>query len=181
MRKLQESTSAEFWDGVLGLEEFEVVHYASDVDEKVRRMTVVPRVLGGLCPHCRQASSRVHQTRDREHIHDLPIGDCAVELRVRVPEFWCDSCDRAFTPVFRSLVKGTHATERFLERCAALIRVSDVANAAQFFHVAEKNLERWYYDYVSRRQEEPPQPAATIRSLGIDEISQKKGRAVSSP
>ena len=144
MRRLQESTSPEFWDGVLGLEEFEVVHYALDAEQKVRRLTVVPRVLAGVCPDCQQACDHVHQTRDREHIHDLPIGERAVELRVRVPQFWCERCEHPFTPVFRSLVTGTHATERFLERCAELIRVSDVANAAKFFRIAEKNLERWY-------------------------------------
>src|SRR5579863_4405628 len=126
-RKLQESTAAEFWDGVLGLEEFEVVSYAFDGERKVRRMTVVPRVGAAACPDCKHASDSVHQTRDREWIHDLPIGERAVQLAVRVPQFWCFTCNRAFTPVFQSLAEGTHATERFLKRCAELVRVSDVA------------------------------------------------------
>lgn len=180
-RKLQESTAPEFWDGVLGLEEFEVVSYAFDGERKVRRMTVVPRVGAAACPDCKHASDSVHQTRDREQIHDLPIGERGVQLTVRVPQFWCFTCHRAFTPVFRSLAEGTHATERFLKRCAELVRVSDVANAAAFFGIPEKTLEGWYYEYVERQQAIRTVATTPIRSIGIDELSLKKDTAASSP
>jgi len=180
-RKLQESTVPEFWDGVLGLEEFEVVSYAFDAERTVRRMTVVPRVGAATCPACKHASTNVHQTRDRGGIHDLPIGERAVELTVRVPQFWCFTCNRAFTPVFHSLPEGTHATERFLKRCAELVRVSDVANAAAFFGIPEKTLEGWYYEYVERQLATRKGATTPIRSIGIDELSLKKGTAASSP
>lgn len=180
MRKPQESTDPGFWDGVLGLEEFEVVHYAFDEERKVRRMTVVPRVGIATCPHCHELCRHVNQTRDRERIHDLPIGEQAVELRVRVPQFCCQKCEHFFTPDFCSLAAGTHATDRFLHRCADLIRVSDIANAAKFFRVAEKTLEDWYYDFVESEQAQAVEPGLPIRSLGIDELSQKKGLTVSS-
>jgi hypothetical protein len=68
-----------------------------------------------------------------------------------------------------------HATERFLEQAARLIRFADVANAAAFLGVPEKTLGRWYYDYVQRRRDRPPGEAAKpIKSLGIDELSLKK-------
>jgi transposase len=180
-RKLQESTSADFWDGVLGLEEFEVVSYTFDEERGVRRMTVVPRVEAATCPDCKQASCSVHQTRDRDRIRDLPIGERSVELTVRVPQLWCFTCNRAFTPIFQSLFDSAHATERFLKRCAELVRVSDVANAAAFFGIAEKTLEGWYYEYVKRQQAIRKVPTAPIRSIGIDELSLKKGTAASSP
>jgi transposase len=57
---------------------------------------------------------------------------------------------------------------------ARLIRVSDVANAAAFFGVPEKTLERWYYDYVERQRQAPAGTARPIRQLGLDELSFKK-------
>jgi len=66
------------------------------------------------------------------------------------------------------------ATERSLGQAARLIRFSDVANAAAFLGVPEKNLQRWYYDYVERQAQKPPTDLKPIQSLGIDELSLKK-------
>jgi hypothetical protein len=55
-----------------------------------------------------------------------------------------------------------------------MIRFSDIANAAAFLGVAEKNLERWYYDYVQRQARRLPADGKPIKSLGIDELSLKK-------
>ena len=51
-----------------------------------------------------------------------------MELKGRVCQFWCEVCQQNFTPEIPFLADGAHATERFLERAAELIRSSDVAN-----------------------------------------------------
>jgi hypothetical protein len=57
-----------------------------------------------------------------------------------------------------------------------------VANAARFFRVPEKTLERWYYDYVERRQQQTGESSTgKIRRIGIDELSLKKSTGSSSP
>lgn len=170
----------QFWTGVLSLEGFEVVHQQHDAAQKVWRFTVVPTLAAGVCRECGQLSTDRHQTRDRERIHDLPIGDSRVELRVRTFQYRCAACQRCFTPPCAPLAEGTHATERFLERCAQLIRTGDVRNTAAFFGLPEKTLERWYYDFLERRQTEPA-PAEPIHSIGIDELALKKGGGGSSP
>lgn len=168
------------WDGVLQLDEFEVVHQAEDVAEKTLRFTLVPKVGAAVCPHCGALCGETHQTRDRDGLRDLPIGERAVVLRVRVREFRCDACERCFTPPWKSIAVGTHATERFLERAAAIVRHSDISNAARLCGVPEKSLERWYYDYVERRQQQPAPELKPITSVGVDELSLKKGTASSS-
>ena len=55
----------------------------------------------------------------------------------------------------------------------------DVTNAAAWVGVAPKTLEHWYYDYLQRQQQRPAGDLAPIRSLGIDELSLKKGTASS--
>lgn len=170
-----------FWTGVLNLDGFEVVHQRHEATEKTWYFTILPTTSAGVCPECGQVSTDRHQTRDRERIHDLPIGDSRVELTVRTFQFRCAGCERCFTPPCGVLAEGTHATERFLERCAQLVRTGDVRNAAAFFGVPEKTLERWYYDYLERRQQAASQAAQPIRSIGIDELSLKKGVADLSP
>jgi transposase len=169
-----------FWTGVLNLDGFEVVHQWHEATGKVWHFTVVPTLTAGICPDCGRVSTTRHQTRDRERIRDLPIGDSRVELTVRTFQYECPACQRCFTPPCAALAEGTHATERFLERCAQLIRTGDVRNAAAFFGLPEKTLERWYYDFLERRQQTAAQPAGPIRSIGIDELSLKKGGGVSS-
>jgi hypothetical protein len=55
-----------------------------------------------------------------------------------------------------------------------------VASVARFFGMKEKNLERWYYEYIERQQIVAA-PAKPIRRIGIDELSLKKNIGSSSP
>jgi len=156
---------------LLDLEEFEVVDVSEDRGRRVRRIVVVPRVGAGLCPRCHKASSQRHQTRERV-VRDLPMGQYATELVVRLPQYHCPGCGGFFTTSFIALAESAHATERFLERLAEMIRWGDLKNAAGFFAMPEKTLETWYYDYQERRSGAVARQP--VRSLGIDEISRKK-------
>lgn len=164
----------QFWTEILNLDGWEVVSARYDPEEMIRRLTVIPPTAVGVCPDCGNVTHCVHQKRDRDHIRDLPIANTPVELRVRCFQFQCNCCKRCFTPQCPFLAEGAHATERFLERCAQLIRVSDISNAAAFFGMPETTLGRWYYAYVERRQQQAEQPQTPIRSIGIDELSLKK-------
>ena len=151
-----------WWSGVLQLNEFEVVHQVEDVAEKTLRFTVIPKVGAAVCPHCGGLCGETHQTRDRDGIHDLPIGERAVVLRVRVREFRCDACERCFTPPWQSIAEGTHATERFLERAAAIIRHSDISNAARLCGVVKNLQERLL---AARRELQRELPKDEARKL----------------
>jgi transposase len=165
------TTGLEALTVLLGLEEFEVVAINADPKQATTSLVVAPRATTGLCPHCGVLCGNRHASHERK-IVDLPISRRVIELTVRCFQFECWQCHRFFTPPYRSIAEGTHATERFLERMAQMIGFSDIANTARFFGVAEKTLEAWYYQYVERRnQARTSQP---IRSLGIDELSLKK-------
>lgn len=162
---------------LLDLEEFEVVEATAERDakgRKLRRLTVIPRVDVGLCPHCGQVCGERHRCRDYT-VSDLPLGGWATELVVRLNQFRCEACDKFFTPAFRALAPGAHATERLLGRAADLVARSDVAAAAAFFGLAEKTLEGWYYDYLERQQKQSVEELKPVKSLGVDELSLKKG------
>src|SRR6266478_2147416 len=158
---------------LLDLDGFEVVDAASDRGSKLRRLTVTPTQVAGLCPHCGGATAERHTCHDRE-VADLPLGGWKSQLVVRLFQFRCQRCNKFFTPRHAGLAEGAHATERFLERLADYASHSDVSTAARFLGVAEKTAEHWYYDYLERRRKEPPKDLLPIRSLGIDELSLKK-------
>src|SRR5260221_598534 len=162
-----------FWTEVLDLPDYEVVYCQKESDLQRYRLTVAPKQRLGVCPHCGKVSDTIHQTRPGKHIKDLSIGKESVELKVRVLQFECDG-GQHFPPAVPFLAEGAHATERFLERAAQLIRTSDVANAAAFLGVPERTLGDWYYDYLQRRPHPSGQKLKPVRRLGIDELSLKK-------
>jgi transposase len=170
-----------FLTTLLNLPGFVVVNIREEVGPNRYHFTLIPEHSFGICPSCGKASNNVKQRRTRDTIQDLPIGTHAVELTVRVSQFSCDSCGECFTPPIGFLADGSHATERLLERAVELIRHSDVANVARFFGIKEKNLERWYYDYIERHRQTVETPKGKIRRIGIDELSLKKSTDSSSP
>jgi transposase len=158
---------------LLGLEEFEVVYSQREAGGKLWHLTLVPRMAVGLCPHCGRISDERHECHPRE-VLDLPTGACLTKLNLRLFQFHCAACGRFFTPHYHAIAEGTHATERLLERMAEMIGFSDIRNTARFFGVAEKTLERWYYEFLERKRQHSEAPQQSIRSLGIDELSLKK-------
>jgi transposase len=158
---------------LLDLPEFEVVESSWNRGEKIRRLTLVPKAIVGLCPHCHGVTDDRHVCHDRI-ITDLPMGGQQVELVARLSQFHCRACDKFFTPHFAALAEGAHATERLLERLAELASHSDVATAARFFVIPEKTAEGWYYQYLERKRKDPAPHLQPVRSLGIDELSLKK-------
>lgn len=176
-----EADSLEFWTRLLNLKEFQVAHVRHDTPTDPVRLTLIPKSPLGLCPNCHRVTDAIQRRTESDPVKDLPLGPQAVELIVRVDQFACPHCDRFFTPQFAAFAPGAHATERFLDQAARLIRFSDVANAAAFFAVPEKTLERWYYDYVERQRQAPAAAARPIRQLGLDELSLKKNGERLSP
>ena len=170
------TTALDFWTELLDLPGFVVVHHHDDAPHDRHGFTVAPRHEIGICPGCGTPSETIKQRRHRERISDLPIGCRTVELTVRVGQFARDRCGTCFTPPIDFLADGAHATERLLRRAADLIRNADVASAARFFAIPERNLGRWYYDYLERHQQQTAKaPGPPIRRIGIDELSLKKG------
>jgi transposase len=153
---------------------YDVLYCQAEADPRHYRLTVGPSHRLGSCPHCGKVTETIHQTRTRERIKDLPISGYTVELKVRVLQFVCDRCGACFTPAIPFLAEAAHATERFLEQAAQLVRSSDLANAAAFLGVPERTLANWYYDYLQRRAQPGGQKLKPVRRIGIDELSLKK-------
>jgi transposase len=174
------AATLQVWTELLGLPAYVVLHCQAEPEQRRYQLTVGPKHRLGLCPHCGKTTETIHQTRTRERIKDLPIRGYTVELKVRVLQFACDACGACFTPTLPFLAEAVHATERFLDQAARLVRTSDLANAATFLGVPERTLAHWYDDYLQRRPQPSGQPLKPVRRLGIDELSLKKNSGITS-
>ena len=172
---MSDQASLNLWTKQVRLEGYKVVSERRDTPSDPVRLTLAAACEIALCPHCSRPSDSVHRRCDSDPVRDLPHGVQAVELIIRSVQFRCEHCERFFTPPCPHVAHGAHATERFLEQAARLIRFADIANAADFLGVPEKTLARWYYDYAQRQLDKPKgQALKPIKSLGIDELSLKK-------
>lgn len=170
------------WTLALNLPGFRVVHEGRGTPTDPVRFTVIPTQEVVICPHCGHACDTIHRRHRSSPIKDLPLGAQAVELLVSTPQYECERCQRFFTPTYPAIAAGAHATERLLAHCARLIDFADIANVAALYGVPERTLARWYYDYLQRHQQQPSAaPLQPIKSIGIDELSQKKSTANSWP
>ena len=70
----------EFWTSVLQLPLFDIVHAEQHKQERRYTLTVMVQDRRGVCPQCHQVCEKVHQTRNREHIHNLPISGYASDI-----------------------------------------------------------------------------------------------------
>ncbi len=171
---MSDQANLNLWNQQLRLEGYKVVSESRARPDDPVRLTIAATTEIALCPHCARLTDTVHRRLDSDPIRDLPHGPQAVVLILRASQFHCEVCDRYFTLPCPHIAPGAHATERFLEQAAKLIRFADLANAAHFLGVPEKTLERWYYDYVERLKHAPATNLKPITSLGIDELSLKK-------
>jgi transposase len=172
---MNQKEQLQFWTQLLHLDGFQVVHVRQDTFADPIRLTLLPNIPLGVCPSCHRSCDTIHRRSESNPVRDLPFGPQAIDLIIRTYQYRCPNCTRFFTPSSTVFVPGAHATERFLEQAARLIRFSDLANAAGFFGVPEKTLERWYYDYVERQRQTPPTAPRPIKQLGIDELKLTDG------
>ena len=178
---MSESHHLAFWTKALNLTGFKVVHESRDIPSEPVRFTVVPIEKVAVCPQCGHACATVNRRLESAPIKDLPLGEQNVELIVHTQQFECERCENYFTPTYPAIASSAHATQRFLAHVARLIGFSDIANVAALYKLSESTLTRWYYDYIERQQQQPSSAACKpIKSLGIDELSQKKSTASSS-
>jgi transposase len=172
---MNQPNQLQFWTQLLHLDGFQVVHLRQDTPADPMRLTLIPTVALGVCPQCHHCCDAIQRRSESSPVRDLSFGPQAIELVIRTYQYCCPDCQRFFTPSSTVFAPGAHATERFLEQAARLIRFSDLANAAEFFGVPEKTLERWYYDYVERQRQAPLTTAKPIKQIGIDELKFAKG------
>jgi transposase len=167
---MNEHAHLDFWTDFLHLKGYHVVHVRKDTPDDPLRLTLVPDWPIELCPQCHRASGTIHRRSQSQPIRDLPAGTQTVELIVSTYQYECPHCGRFFTPVPDFWCSGAHATDRFLDHVADLVRISDIRNVAALLAVPERTLQDWYYAYVERQRRAPATPVQPIQKLGIDEL-----------
>ncbi len=127
-----------------------------------------------ICPVCKCKTSKINQYTTHL-IRDLNLADREVSLQLKVKQYECEDCGRYFTetPSFADLGKSyTHRLAKFIfdlscQQCYT--RVGAILN------IHAKTVERIVLTYCKQVIDLSAR-YRKVRRLGIDELSNKKGK-----
>ena len=161
-----------FYEQLLALENLKV----DRVEKSATRLTFHCHldIDSSTCPHCSKTTSSVNQYETRQ-VRDLSISSRQVWLLIKTPQFVCSSCDRYFFYQADFVVKGKSYTKRQAKWVFEMCRCQPFTEVAALTDMSHKTVERLYYDEAQRHLEIKKRYEA-VRHLGIDEISNRKGK-----
>jgi transposase len=141
------------------------------------KIIVESQALDGVCPTCGTNSRRIHSYYERQLL-DLPLGELAVWLRVRVRRFrcLCDTCQRR--TFAENLPDLTERYARYTKRLSAIIwHVGQVVGGrpgSRLAHRLQIPVSRHGVLRLLRRLHTPK--ASAVRVLGVDDWAKRRGQ-----
>lgn len=165
-------TQEEFYEDLLG-----IAHLKIDSIEKTEHhinfhCTITNEV--SQCPLCLNSTRKINQY-DTRKVQDLRISGKEVWLYLRIPQFFCADCNRYFTHKLDWIEPGKSYTKRQAKWIFELCAKQPFTEVGALVNLCHKTVERLYY----QKAEEVinlPQRYAQVRKLGMDEISNRKGK-----
>lgn len=126
------------------------------------------------CPSCRKACSSVNQTTNTK-IRDLWISEKEVYLNLSKRQFYCKDCNFYFTERLSWASSCSTYTNRLAAFIFGINKNQSFYSLAAELNIGCKTLERMFYKRVES-EVNIKENWSKVRHLGIDEISNRKGR-----
>lgn len=132
------------------------------------------RVKSGICPSCGQHQKSVNQSTEIK-LRDLNISEKEVWLYLTKRQFYCPDCDRYYTEQVEWAEPSKGYTKRQSKFIFSMCKEQSFAQVACLTNMNAKTVERIYYAQAQRAIKSKDN-WNKIRYLGIDEISNRKGK-----
>ena len=127
-----------------------------------------------LCPNCQTLCKTVKQ-RTITDLRDLDISEREVWLILTKRQFVCEECQRNFTERLSWVQPNKSYTKRFSKFVFKLCKSQSFQEVGAIVNTSSKTVERMYYE-MANRVVNIQENWSKVRHLGLDEISNKKGR-----
>ena len=126
------------------------------------------------CPECGEATSIVNQF-DTRAIRDLDISGKEVWLHLKIRQFICYPCNRYFNECPDWVEARKTYTKRQAKWIFELCAKQPFTEVGAQVNMCHKTVERLYYK-MSRSSIDISHRYKQVKKMGIDEISNKKGK-----
>lgn len=126
------------------------------------------------CPNCGEHTSIIRQYTKRE-IRDLDISGRQVWLHLRIKQYECGWCKRYFNQRLSWAEKGKSYTIRQSKFIFEMCEYQAFSQVGALVDMCSKSVERVYLEHASKNSELSSR-FEKVRYLGIDELSNRKGK-----
>jgi len=155
-------------EALLNLPEFRVT--AQVLGPKQLELHLERRENAMVCPRCQTSCSRVKESRPR-YIHDLPILEHPVVLRLHLRRFACPACRHRPWEKSETFGRRTKWTERLYKQVRQeFLRGCPGKELARRYGLSERTVFRWTFE-----RSRGGRPRKLGRVIGIDEYARRKG------
>ena len=125
-----------------------------------------------VCTRCGMMSKKLHQNH-YYLVKDLPVSNYDTYLKINRRQWKCEQCNRPFSEELEWLKKRRRYTSRFANYILKQLVNSNIKAVSEINNVTEAEIERMLKDIEKQVKNKE---IKTIKKLGIDEISLKKGK-----
>ena len=161
---------------VLQLKDIVVVGESYEAEKNLRYFYCVMKQQLGVCPECGTVSNSVHDYQRQREVHDVLLRGQKVKLVLDSIRLSCKECEKGFTPEIRDIVKNSSYTQRLYVEIANPARKQDASTMARLYGLSHKMVENILLKAGEAKLEQRREEPLKVKQLGIDEISQKKGK-----
>lgn len=160
----------------MGLIDLDVVNQEWDEATEILLLYCIPRWGVDVCPECGALASRIHDYPEQRHVHDAPLRGSKILLVFDVHRLRCDHCHHVFTLRFRDIVTDCTYTKRLAREISDPERKQDVQTLSRLYRIGYKTVESILLKASEMKLAQRRDAPVVVKQLGIDEISNRKGR-----
>jgi transposase len=156
---------------ILDISNYEVVGIETN-DEQIT-LDIQSTMKGAKCPRCGEYSAELHENHPRI-VRDLPICGKACYLRFTRRRFLCPKCQDPFSEPLGFVKEHRDYTNRYQARIFHQVKENNVTAVMRLEYLTYEQVESIFL--TEAKSYIPDNPFASLKRLGIDEISLRKGK-----
>jgi transposase len=156
---------------ILNIPNYEVVGFETKDEQIIFDIQSIME--GAKCPRCKTYSSDLHENHPRI-VRDLPISGKACYLRFTRRRFFCPKCRNPFSEPLSFVKEQRDYTNRYQARIFHQVKENNITAVMRLECITYDQVESIFL--TEAKSYIPANPFTSLKRLGIDEISLRKGK-----
>ncbi len=162
----------EFYEELIGFSDLKINSIEQTVSKYIFHCEL--KSTDAICPNCLKKTSQINQVEPRK-VQDLKISEREVWLHLKIKQYHCSDCNRYFLDNPEWISSGKSYTKRQSKWIFELCQKQSFSQVGALVNLSYRTVERLFYN-EAKQQINLEKRYAQVRRLGIDEISNRKGK-----
>lgn len=162
----------EFYEELIGFSDLKINSIEKTVSKYIFHCEL--KSTDAICPNCLKKTSQINQVEPRK-VQDLKISEREVWLHLKIKQYHCSDCNRYFLDNPEWISSGKSYTKRQSKWIFELCQKQSFSQVGALVNLSYRTVERLFYN-EAKQQINLEKRYAQVRRLGIDEISNRKGK-----